>query len=491
MKGNSNYIKYRRCVFWLFLLSNVSLVTAQFTNTGTINVLPNTDMGVYFNYANISTGIFTNDGNVYLYQNWHNDGTVSFSSGSITSNTYFIGVNMQSITGTGTTNYYNVVYNNSATGVSLQLQKEVNIYGDASYIDGIIQESNLGLTIFQDNSTHSNVSNNSYVDGKVRKVGNDAFTFPIGDDNSGVFLYRMAAIEAPSDTSDSFDAQYIWQNSNDLYVHSSKDSSIGVINDAEYWTIERTSGSSSPSITIGWNVATTPANIFTDASNIIVVRWDGNRWVDEGGIVDISSQTITTTPLGYGVFTLATKEVILDSDGDGVTDEQELSDNTDSNDMCSFIPSSQSLPPSVTWLAADCDGDGISNEDEDDNNNNNWSDDDCDEDDIANVLDPDSCTIMYPDSFSPNGDGINDTFVIPNLEVQYPNFILTIYNRYGNVVYKFENNGSSSPLWWDGRSNGRLNVFGAEVVPAATYWYVIDFNDGRRKPIQKWLYLNK
>jgi hypothetical protein len=39
--------------------------------------------------------------------------------------------------------------------------------------------------------------------------------------------------------------------------------------------------------------------------------------------------------------------------------------------------------------------------------------------------------LLIPDGFSPNGDSINDTFHINNLAELYPNFKLTIYNRYG------------------------------------------------------------
>jgi gliding motility-associated-like protein len=50
-----------------------------------------------------------------------------------------------------------------------------------------------------------------------------------------------------------------------------------------------------------------------------------------------------------------------DSDGDGVADIDELADNTDPNDPCSYNPNSITLPQSGAWLAADCDGDGVTN----------------------------------------------------------------------------------------------------------------------------------
>lgn len=50
-----------------------------------------------------------------------------------------------------------------------------------------------------------------------------------------------------------------------------------------------------------------------------------------------------------------------DTDGDGVTNVQETIDETDLNDFCDFLMSSQTLFPSQQWIGADCDGDGVSN----------------------------------------------------------------------------------------------------------------------------------
>jgi hypothetical protein len=43
-------------------------------------------------------------------------------------------------------------------------------------------------------------------------------------------------------------------------------------------------------------------------------------------------------------------------------------------------------------------------------------------------------SIVIPNSFSPNGDGINDVFQIQNLEF-FPNSQLWIYSRWGNLIY--------------------------------------------------------
>ena len=70
---------------------------------------------------------------------------------------------------------------------------------------------------------------------------------------------------------------------------------------------------------------------------------------------------------GAPVCTMATVTIDvgnLDSDGDGVTDDQEIADGTDPNNPCDFEIASITLEQGGEWLVADCDGDGVTNEQE-------------------------------------------------------------------------------------------------------------------------------
>jgi gliding motility-associated-like protein len=73
--------------------------------------------------------------------------------------------------------------------------------------------------------------------------------------------------------------------------------------------------------------------------------------------------------------------------------------------------------------------------------------------------------LTIPNTFTPNGDGVNDKWEIKNLNT-YPNALLSIYNRNGQPV--FQNKGGSSA--WDGTYNG-------SPLPVGTYYYVIDLQD--------------
>ena len=193
-----------------------------------------------------------------------------------------------------------------------------------------------------------------------------------------------------------------------------------------------------------------------------------------------------------------------DQDNDGLDDAFEGSDNNDG-----FIPNDEILDPltdlpntdsdledengsvkEVDYRDVDDDGDGVDTIDEDGNEDGDPTNDDCDEDLTPNYLDLTSCTIV-PNGFSPNGDGSNDTLIIPALS-QYPNFEMQVFNRWGNKIYEYKRNGDASPDWWDGTTTtGTVVLNKGELLPVGTYFYTIIFNKDNRKPETGWVYLNK
>ena len=87
--------------------------------------------------------------------------------------------------------------------------------------------------------------------------------------------------------------------------------------------------------------------------------------------------------------------------------------------------------------------------------------------------------------FSPNGDGLDETFVI-NCINQYPNNTLEVYNRWGNLIYKTRGYNND----WNGVSNGRAVLNKNEPLPAGTYYYILNLGNGL-EPRVGWLYINR
>jgi gliding motility-associated-like protein len=80
-------------------------------------------------------------------------------------------------------------------------------------------------------------------------------------------------------------------------------------------------------------------------------------------------------------------------------------------------------------------------------------------------------TVVVPNAFTPNGDGINDLWNIKSIEA-YPKCIVSVYSRYGTLIYQ----SKGYPRSWDGTSNGT-------PVPTGTYYYIINLNEDNSKPL--------
>jgi gliding motility-associated-like protein len=98
--------------------------------------------------------------------------------------------------------------------------------------------------------------------------------------------------------------------------------------------------------------------------------------------------------------------------------------------------------------------------------------------------------IQIPEGISPNGDGINDTLVIPGLWA-FPKATWVIFNRWGQVV--FESNAQQN-IAWDGKnqaSGQNQNNTSGELLPEGVYFIVFNYNDGHRPKLTKNIYLKR
>lgn len=87
---------------------------------------------------------------------------------------------------------------------------------------------------------------------------------------------------------------------------------------------------------------------------------------------------------------------------------------------------------------------------------------------IANT---DPCQIIVYNAFTPNGDLVNDTWMIENIE-NFPTNSVSIFNRWGNKVWATNNYNNSSNFWDGKHTNGT-------ALTSGTYFYVIDIDNGK------------
>ena len=77
--------------------------------------------------------------------------------------------------------------------------------------------------------------------------------------------------------------------------------------------------------------------------------------------------------------------------------------------------------------------------------------------------------VGYYKYFSPNNDGINDTWQILGLKTTFnSNSLVYIYDRYGRFLYQLSN----ADDFWDGTYQG-------QALPADDYWFRLELEDGR------------
>jgi gliding motility-associated-like protein len=230
-----------------------------------------------------------------------------------------------------------------------------------------------------------------------------------------------------------------------------------------------------------------PLNPDTDGDGVI----DGTEIADATNALDpcsllIASQTVTPSIAWNNAdcdndgstngqeITDGTDPLNPDTDGDGVIDGTEIVDGTNALDPCSLLIASQTAAPSTAWNDADCDNDGISNLEEVNSGSNPF-----------NSCSPVACDVVIPEAFTPDGDGINDVFVIEGIEL-YPNNTISIFNRWGVLVYQESNYQNN----WNGTTQSTFTL-GGQDLPTATYYYVFDSMDENVGVLKGYIYLQR
>ncbi|MDV6168109.1 gliding motility-associated C-terminal domain-containing protein [Flavobacterium sp. DG1-102-2] len=98
------------------------------------------------------------------------------------------------------------------------------------------------------------------------------------------------------------------------------------------------------------------------------------------------------------------------------------------------------------------------------------------------------CAPVTHNYVTPNGDGLNDDFFVEGLRNVFLNFKMSIYNRWGTLIWT----GNHSTADWDATAD--VSKIGAEgtQVPVGTYYFVLELNDPDfAEPIVGWVYVTR
>jgi len=159
---------------------------------------------------------------------------------------------------------------------------QIIIAGTLTFTNGVIETTSDDFIIINDNAFVSNANNDSHVDGPIRKIGNDAFTFPIGNGS----FYAPIGI---SDFSTNSTSQYTT-----AYYSATAPSGVlsggGVLSSKENWVLNRSNVNQTSKITLFYNANLRSGGI-TDSSDLAVAVYNGTNWVSINGAA-IGSKTI-------------------------------------------------------------------------------------------------------------------------------------------------------------------------------------------------------
>ncbi|KAF2327747.1 gliding motility-associated C-terminal domain-containing protein [Flavobacterium ginsenosidimutans] len=292
----------------LFACQNAN---AQMVNAGDVKIDPNTIMAVYMDYENTPSGNFINDGKLYIFQNWKNDGVVSYTENQ-NGSTYFNGTEDQFIEGTQVSNLKNAFFENSSSPVPFHLSGKIAVGGNSEFKQGVVLAGDYGgKVIFREKAGHTLTSDLSFVDGQVEKDGNAAFEFPVGAGN----YFRPSYHAAGTNNGDIYTTQYFNKNSHYIHSHDSRDVKIITINNNEYWEVTQDRGAEKIILSLTMDSRTTPSEFFNpgDDYQVVITRWDAvsGQWINEKGEVSDPlpgkpyEKLLTAQVSGYGLFTMA------------------------------------------------------------------------------------------------------------------------------------------------------------------------------------------
>ncbi|MFN3316233.1 MAG: hypothetical protein ACK40K_05435, partial [Raineya sp.] len=199
--------------------------------------------------------------------------------------------------------FHNIVFNKTGGNVTLNATN-AEVSGTATFTAGVLNAPNATTERleFLAGASYTGGSANSYVNGWVRKVGNTAFTFPVG--NNGI--YAPASISAPSNATHHFTARYFNNSPHSLYNTGSLLTPLKNVSVCEYWEINRTNGTSNVNVTLSYD---NPRSCETpDPDGLVVARWNGSAWASEGQSArtgTAASGTITSNVVtSFSPFTL-------------------------------------------------------------------------------------------------------------------------------------------------------------------------------------------
>jgi gliding motility-associated-like protein len=237
----------------------------------------------------------------------------------------------------------------------------------------------------------------------------------------------------------------------------------------------------------------TPAMINNGSSDncgiaSIVLNKTGFQCGDEGVQTVILTVTDSSGNATNAAAIITITNTFGDNEKDGIKDNCDDDDDNDGvldvNDNCPLVSNPDQGDNDQDGMGDTCDND-------DDNDGILDTVDNCplvantdqadrDQNGIGDVCD--TTTVETSQAITPNGDGVNDTWMIYNIQ-SYPNSIVRVFNRWGTQVFYARNYQNN----WDGSFQNASNT----LPESTSYYYEIDLKGNGVVDKSGWIYISK
>jgi len=224
---------------------------------------------IYYNIVLEGSGIKTLQMDTHL----HGDFTFNAGFGHFKKTITVDGAVRQYFSETISPKLYGLTMSNAQNGLTLQLPVKYN--QQLTLLSGKIFTTMTNILIATDSATATSGSDISFVNGPMRKVGNDAFVYPVGKDD----IWARIGISAPQTFVAAFTAEYF----NFSYINTSAVTlPIHNVSSVEYWNLlQDAKAGDSVKVKLYWENASR-SYIYNYTNDLVVAGWSGTSWLNRG-----------------------------------------------------------------------------------------------------------------------------------------------------------------------------------------------------------------
>jgi fibronectin-binding autotransporter adhesin len=229
--------------------------------------------------------ILTLNSDIKVYSDFINDGEFVSSDANVD----FTGTAAGTISGKNGSVTFDDLETTKTGGASTTLSIPVTIANSLTMTSGYFNTDATNLLIVADDASSTPGNDTSFVDGPMKKTGNDTFVYPLGDGS----VWARLQISAPSVATDEFTAEYFFTGYTDTTTMATTPTPmLNNVSTLEYWTCDRTAGTSNVKVTLHWE-DNDRSGISGPSSDLVVARWNGSAWENAG------QSAATGTSTGY------------------------------------------------------------------------------------------------------------------------------------------------------------------------------------------------